>query len=142
MPNTPTDRHRSRIAVTAVSGATAIAAFSATGWLAGAAARTAAETDQADQTQQGVAASPTGAKAATTTRPDRHRPVVRKQRPQRTHVTVRYVQGTPSAPVGGGGTVSQPAVQHAPAPAAHPAPQPAPHPAPAPAPPPAPSSGS
>lgn len=140
MPNTPTDRHRSRIAVAAVSGATAIAAFSATGWLAGAAARTAAETDQADQAQQDVAASTTGAKAATTTRPDRQRTVVLKQRPQRSHVTVRYVQGVPSAPVGTGGTVSQPAVQHAPAPAAHPAPQPAPHPAPAP--PPAPSSGS
>jgi len=137
MPNTPTDRHRSRIAVAAVSGATAIAAFSATGWLAGAAARSAAEADQA---QTDPVSSPTSAKAAAASRPDRHRTVVLKQRPQRTHVTVRYVQGAPAAPVGGGGTVSVPTV-HTPS-APQPAPQPAPHPQPAPQPPPAPSSGS
>ncbi|WP_296602469.1 hypothetical protein, partial [Nocardioides sp.] len=151
MPNTPTERHRSRIAVAAVSGATAIAAFSATGWLAGAAARTAAEAEQAQadqaqatQAQAVPATSPTGAKAAVPSRPDRRRPVVVKQRPQRTHVTVRYVQGTPSAPVGGGGTVSVPTVHTPSAPNPQPAPHPAPHPAanpapqPAPAPPPAP----
>lgn len=135
--STERSRHgvvRLRIAVAAVSGATAIAAFSATGWLAGAAART-AEAQQADPVQQTTAA--TGTKAAVA-RPDRHRRVVLKQRPQRTHVTVRYVRATPSAPVGGGGTVSQPAVHTPSAPAPHPVPQPAP----APQPPPAPSSGS
>ncbi len=133
------DRNRSRIAVAAVSGVTAIAAFSATGWLAGAAAR-ATEAQQADPVQQDAAV--TGAKVAAVARPDRHRTVVLKQRPHRTHVTVRYVQGAPSAPVGGGGTVSQPAVHTPSAPAPHPAPHPAPQPAPAPQPPPAPSSGS
>ena len=128
---------RLRIAVAAVSGATAIAAFSATGWLAGAAARTtdAQQAAQPGPAQQAAGQAATGAAA---TRIDRHRPVIRKQRPQRTHVTVRYVRATPSAPVGGGGTVSQPAVHAPSAPAPHPAPQPAP----APQPPPAPSSGS
>lgn len=136
------DRNQFRIAVAAVSGATAIAAFAATGWLAGAAARgteaqQAAADQQAQQAQQGNAGRGRGGGDAVTAGTRTHpRPkVVLRQRPQRTHTTVRYVQGTPSAPVGGGGTVSQP-VAHGSAPA----PQPAPHPAPAP--PPAPSSGS
>jgi hypothetical protein len=128
-----TSRDRSRLAVAAVSGVTTIAALSATGWLAGTAARSTA----ADQ------AAPTTPKPTVRAAKARHvratPKVVLRQRPQRTHVSVRYVQGAPSAPVGSGGTVSQP-VTHTPA-----APAPAPQhsaPAPAPAPPPAPSSGS
>jgi hypothetical protein len=144
MTYSSTDRNRYRVAVAAVSGVTAVAAFSASGWLAGAAARS-TESQQADQATPAAptAAAPDGA-ARGTDRANHHRKVVLRQRPHRTRTTIRYVQGTPSAPVGSGGTVSQPAVQHAPAPAPHPAPQAASHPAPqpAPAPPPAPSTGS
>ena len=125
-----TSRDRSRLAVAAVSGVTTVAALSATGWLAG----TAAHTTTAEQSDQ--QAAPGAKPAVTKARHVRTAPkVVLRQRPQRTHVSVRYVQGAPSAPVGSGGTVSQP-VSHTPA---APAPQ---HSAPAPAPAPAPSSGS
>ena len=127
-----TSRDRSRLAVAAVSGVTTIAALSATGWLAGTAARSTAAEQAAPTTTKPTVKTVKARHARTTPK------VVLRQRPQRTHVSVRYVQGAPSAPVGSGGTVSQPVSQ----PAAHaPAPQ---HsaPAPAPAPPPAPSSGS
>ena len=144
MPYSTAVRDRYRVAVAAVSGLTAIAALSATGWLAGTAAQ-ATDSKQADQA--GQAGKDAAARAAW--RASRHptraaavasrdRRVVLKQRPQLTHVTTRYVQGAPAAPVGSGGTVSHPAsqpVSHAPSGSA-----PAPHPAPAP--PPAPSSGS
>ncbi|GAA1139457.1 hypothetical protein [Nocardioides aquiterrae] len=127
-----TSRNRSRLAVAAVSGVTTIAALSATGWLAGTAARSTAA-QQADQQadQQAAPATPKPAVKARHARPARK--VVLRQRPQRTHVTVRYVQAAPSAPVGSGGTVSQPVSQHsAPAPAPqHSAPAPQ-HSAPAP----------
>ncbi|HEU5035530.1 MAG TPA: hypothetical protein VFT70_00885 [Nocardioides sp.] len=143
MVSSTTARDRSRIAVAAVSGLTTITALSATGWVAGSAAR-ATEADRASPTTPATQ-TPTNRHADRRVRADARtddKPeVILRQRPQRTHVSVRYVQGTPSAPVGSGGTVSQP-VTHTPA-APAPAPQPAaPAPAPAPAPPPAPSSGS
>ena len=125
MTYSPTSRDRARLAVAAVSGLTTVAAIAATGWVAGTVAQSAA-TDQPAPSTQTSQARNAGAHAA------KHRPrVVLKQRPQRTQQTVRYVRGAPSAPVGTGGTVSQPvrqpAVTHTPA---------------APAPAPAPSSGS
>jgi hypothetical protein len=146
-------RDRFRLAATGITGMTAIGALSATGWLAGVAAQN-FEAEQADKAAQAAAADAQRRAELRAwrqaTRAAQARPrVVLRPRPQRTHVTVRYVQAVPSARVGPGGTVSAvepagpapaPADQAAPAPA--PAAASAPPPPPPPPPPAAPSSGS
>ncbi|MET0526071.1 MAG: hypothetical protein ABWZ91_14800 [Nocardioides sp.] len=122
------DRHRRTVAV--VTGALTVGAISATGWLAGNAARD-FEREQAERQAAQDAAEARAARARD--RFDR-RPAPKqgqrlRERPTRTLVTTRYVTGdVPTAPV-----VSVPQESN---------PAPAPPPAPAPEPPPAPSSGS
>jgi len=128
------DKHRRTVAV--VTGAMTIGAISATGWLAGNAARD-FEREQAEQ----QAAQERAEARATQARIRYERALARsgqqdgqlRQRPTRTRVTTRYVSGdTPVAPVVDAPPASDPA----------PAPEPAAPPPPAPEPPPAPSSGS
>lgn len=143
-------RDRFRTVVVAGTGIATVAALSATGWLTGATARDydAAQARKAaaqEARQRAVRAwqRATRAQAAATARPR----VVLRERPHRTHVTLRYVDSVPgSSAVGPGGAVSAPASVPAPAAAPAPAtnaapPPPAPAPPPPP-PPPAPSSGS
>lgn len=148
-------RDRFRLAVAAVTGVTTVAALSAAGWLAGAAAH---DSEELQQEQAAVAQAKyrsdlaawrkAGAVNACT---QQQRPGVElRDRPHRTETTVRYVHLTGTSAVGAGGqvTAAPPAGQQqspppstAPAPPP-PAPAPAPVAAPVPAPVPAPSSGS
>jgi hypothetical protein len=127
------DKHRRTVAV--VTGAMTVGAISATGWLAGHAARD-FEQEQAEQREAQEKAQAryerTLARSARPARPEERL----RQRPTRTRITTRYVSGdAPAAPVVNAPSAPDPA----PAP---PAPQPAAPPPPAPEPPPAPSSGS
>jgi hypothetical protein len=134
------DKHRRT--VTVVTGAMTVGALSATGWMAGNAARD-FEREQAEQ----QAAQERAEARANRARARYERLLARsgkesqqlRERPTRTRVTTHYVTGdTPSAPVVNAPPASDPAPRPAPAPA----PAPAVPPPPAPEPPPAPSSGS
>src|SRR5918999_516768 len=130
------DKHRRTVAV--VTGALTVGAISATGWLAGSAARD-FEREQAEQRSAQERAEARAHRARVRyerllARSGRETRQLR-ERPTRTRVTTRYVSGdAPAAPVVNAPPASDPATQPGPAP------QPA-APPPAPEPPPAPSSG-
>ena len=132
------DRHRRTVAF--VTGAMTVGAISATGWLAGNAARD-FEREQAEQraAQEKAEARAERARARyerLAARSGQQNEQLR-QRPSRTRVTTRYVSGgTPSAPVVDAPSAADPGSQPAPAPRRAAPPPPAPEP------PPAPSSGS
>lgn len=152
MDYSATTRDRFRLAVTAVSGLTTVAALSATGWLAGHAARDhqaeqARKAAEAGAQQQAQRAWERATRAhAAAVRAAAHPHVVLRTRPQVTRVSLRYVRGAASAPVGGGGQVSSYSPTYTPqAASSAPQSQPAPYAAPPPPPPPpapAPSTGS
>jgi hypothetical protein len=143
-------RDRYRLAVSAATGVVTVGAFTATGWLAGAAAHDTAAAKAVDQAAQQQAARRTeAAQARYQARLKRYQARIARaerakreelvQRPTRVRVTTRYVRSGSGSSVGGGGTVTShqsSGTSHTAAPAA-PAPPPPPPPAPA-----APSSGS
>ena len=125
------DKHRRTVAV--VTGAMTVGAISATGWLAGNAAR---DFEQEQAEKQAAEEKAQARYERALARSGRQQDQQLRQRPTRTRVTTRYVSGdAPAAPI-----VNAPSAPD-PAPAA-PAPEPAEPPPAAPEPPPAPSSGS
>lgn len=115
-------RDRYQLAVTALTGLATAGCLTATGWIAGQAAHSwaQAQPEPAPATTADPSASTPQPAASTRQRPRSQRPRVElRPRPTRTRVTTQYV--TPSAPVGGGGSVGS-----SPAQPAHSNPAPAP----------------
>ena len=104
-------RDRFRLAVAAVTGVTTVAALSATGWLAGAAAH---DSEALQQEQAAVAqakyrsdlAAWRKANAVDAATPQQRTMVELRDRPHHTETTLRYVQGTGASAVGAGGQVT------------------------------------